>query len=175
MVLPLPSVAHRNFDVRSFDFQFLGGLTARVTPVPIPNTEVKPRRADDTARVTARERRSPPGIKYEKGSEQSEPFCFCVTFCIRLSCSLTVSRSGKILEQILRGTSDANISFSSMRRLLAKLGFQERVKGDHHIFARSEVEEILNLQPRGAKCKPYQVKQVRSVILRYKLAEGKDA
>ena len=76
MVLPLPSVAHRNFDVGSFDFQFLGGLTARVTPVPIPNTEVKPRRADDTARVTARERRSLPGIKYEKGSEQSEPFLF---------------------------------------------------------------------------------------------------
>ena len=42
--------------------KFPGGLTARVTPVPIPNTEVKPCRADDTARVTARERRSPPGL-----------------------------------------------------------------------------------------------------------------
>ena len=37
--------------------EFLGGITARVTPVPIPNTEVKPRRADDTALGTARERR----------------------------------------------------------------------------------------------------------------------
>src|SRR5579864_5469801 len=42
--------------------QVSGGQTARVTPVPIPNTEVKPRRADDTARVTVWERRSPPGL-----------------------------------------------------------------------------------------------------------------
>jgi hypothetical protein len=41
---------------------FPGGLTARVTPVPIPNTEVKPCRADDTALETTRERRSPPGL-----------------------------------------------------------------------------------------------------------------
>jgi hypothetical protein len=31
------------------------------------------------------------------------------------------------------------------------------------------VEEILNLQPRGGKGKPYQVKQVRDVILKYNL------
>ena len=47
--------------------KFLGGITARVTPVPIPNTEVKPRRADDTALETTRERRSPPGLKQGKG------------------------------------------------------------------------------------------------------------
>lgn len=86
-----------------------------------------------------------------------------------------MSRTDKTLEQILRGTSDANISFSSMRRLLINLGFQERIRGDHHIFVRTGVEEILNLQPKGAKCKPYQVKQVRSVILRYKLAEASGA
>src|ERR1700724_1727242 len=51
--------------------KFPGGLTARVTPVPIPNTEVKPCRADDTARVTARERRSPPGIKFKGRNAQS--------------------------------------------------------------------------------------------------------
>ncbi len=82
-----------------------------------------------------------------------------------------MSRVDKTLDQILRGASDANISFSSMRRLLTRLGFQERIKGDHYIFTKTGVEEILNLQPRGAKCKPYQVKQVRSVILRYKLTE----
>ena len=32
--------------------QFAGEFTTRVTPVPIPNTEVKPRWADGTARVT---------------------------------------------------------------------------------------------------------------------------
>jgi hypothetical protein len=42
--------------------QVSGDQTARVTPVPIPNTEVKPRRADDTARVTVWERRSSPEL-----------------------------------------------------------------------------------------------------------------
>jgi hypothetical protein len=46
-----------------------------------------------------------------------------------------------------------------------------RVKGSHHIFTRDSVEEILNLQPRGANAKPYQVRQVREVIVKYKLAE----
>jgi hypothetical protein len=82
-----------------------------------------------------------------------------------------MTRIDKILEQVLRGTSDANIAFSSVRRLLARLGFQERVTGSHQIFTRTGVDEILNLQARGAKRKPYQVKQVRSVIPRYKLAE----
>jgi hypothetical protein len=36
---------------------FAGEYTARVTPVPIPNTEVKPRWADGTARVSVWERR----------------------------------------------------------------------------------------------------------------------
>jgi len=39
------------------------------------------------------------------------------------------------------------------------------------IFTRSGVAEILNLQPLGSLAKPYQVKQVRKTILRYKLAE----
>ena len=56
-----------------------------------------------------------------------------------------------------------------MCQLLRKLGFKERIRGSHHIFTRDRVEEILNLQPKGAKGKPYQVKQVRNVILKYKL------
>src|SRR6266850_6568872 len=61
-------------------FQFPGDHTARVTPVPIPNTVVKPRRADDTARATVWERRSSPGLNYKKGrSDYSDrPFCFGV-------------------------------------------------------------------------------------------------
>jgi len=73
------------------------------------------------------------------------------------------------LEQILRGTSDANISFDAMRQLLRALGFEERIRGDHHIFTKDGVEEILNLQSKGGKAKPYQVKQVRNVVLKYKL------
>jgi len=75
------------------------------------------------------------------------------------------------LLRILKGTSDANIRFSDLRTLLSQLGFSERIRGDHHIFTRDDVLEILNFQPRGAMAKPYQVKQLRKVLVRYKLAE----
>jgi len=82
-----------------------------------------------------------------------------------------MSKHDKLLDRILRGVSDANIPFDGMCQLLCRLGFALRIKGSHHIFSRDGVEEILNLQPRGANAKPYQVKQVRDVILKYKLAE----
>ncbi len=75
----------------------------------------------------------------------------------------------KLLFKILSGTSDANISFVDTCNLLKKFGFEERIRGDHHIFAKDNVEEILNLQPKGSKTKPYQVRQVRNLIVRYKL------
>ena len=37
------------------------------------------------------------------------------------------------------------------------------------------MEGILNLQPRGSLAKAYPVKQVRSVIVQYRLAEEHDA
>jgi hypothetical protein len=55
------------------------------------------------------------------------------------------------------------------------VGFEERIRGSHHIFTRDGIEEILNLQPRRSRAKPYQVKQVRNVIVRYRLAEEQDA
>ena len=81
----------------------------------------------------------------------------------------------KTLDRVLRGTSDANIRFDDLRRVLKRLGFEERIRGDHHIFTRDGVEEILNLQPRGWLAKAYQVKQVRNMIVRYNLAETHDA
>ena len=80
-----------------------------------------------------------------------------------------MSSREKLLEDILRGTADANTQFTGLCQLLRSLGFRERIRGDHHIFAKDGVEEIVNLQPRGGKAKPYQVKQVRKVILRYRL------
>lgn len=77
-----------------------------------------------------------------------------------------------VLLRVLRGSSDANIRFSELRALLSQLGFAERIKGSHHIFTRGDVAEILNLQPRNSLAKPYQVKQVRKVLVRYKLVEG---
>jgi len=79
------------------------------------------------------------------------------------------SKHTRLLFRILRGASDANIPFAGLCELLHHLGFEERVRGSHHIFTKDGVEEILNLQPKGAKAKPYQVKQVRNVILKHRL------
>jgi hypothetical protein len=81
-----------------------------------------------------------------------------------------LSKVSKTLERILRGTSDANIGFDDLRALLLHLGFVERIRGDHHIFTRDGIPEILNLQPRGHQAKAYQVKQVRGVIVTHRLA-----
>ena len=81
----------------------------------------------------------------------------------------------KTLDRVLRGTSDANIRFADLCTLLNHLGFEERIRGDHHIFTRDGVKEILNLQPRGSQAKAYQVKQVRSVIVNYGLADDSEA
>ena len=85
-----------------------------------------------------------------------------------------MGKKEKILLKIMRGTSDANIAFNDLCLVLHHLGFDERIKGSHHIFTRSGVEEILNLQPNRGKAKAYQVKQVRNIILRYKLADEGD-
>ena len=81
----------------------------------------------------------------------------------------------KLILQVLRGTSDANIPFGELCSLVRWLGFSERRSGSHHIFSRPDVEEILNLQPRSGQAKPYQVKQVRQVILKYKLGGEHEA
>jgi hypothetical protein len=78
----------------------------------------------------------------------------------------------KLYEHILMRRSDANVPFDTLRALLMRLGFNERIKGDHHIFTKNGVEEILNLQPKDGKGKPYQVKQVRDLILKYHLRTG---
>jgi hypothetical protein len=54
-------------------------------------------------------------------------------------------------------------------QLLIRLGFDERIRGSHHIFTKEGIEEILNLQPKQGKAKAYQVKQVREMLLKYQL------
>ena len=73
--------------------------------------------------------------------------------------------------RVLSGTSDAAIRFDDLCSLMEGLGFDKRVKGSHHLFRKSGVEERINLQREGNNAKPYQVKQVRAVILKYKLGE----
>jgi hypothetical protein len=80
-----------------------------------------------------------------------------------------MSQADRLRLRILRGTSDANIPFRGLCQLLRRLGFGECIRGSHHIFTKEGVEEILNSQPQGRQAKPYQVKQVRAVLLRYRL------
>ncbi len=73
------------------------------------------------------------------------------------------------LGRLLSGTADAAIRFDDLYRLLESLGFEKRVRGSHHLFRKSGVEERINLQRAGTNAKPYQVKQVRAVLLKAKL------
>ena len=70
--------------------------------------------------------------------------------------------------------SDRNFRFDDLCRLLDQFGFQSRVAGSHRIYHRSDVEEIINLQPQGSLAKPYQVKQVRNLVIKYKIGELDD-
>lgn len=83
-----------------------------------------------------------------------------------------MSHSEKVLRRILQGGADANIDFEDLCALLRSLGFAERTRGSHHVFGRPGVEELLNLQQDGGKAKPYQVRQVRNVVLNYNLGAG---
>lgn len=76
----------------------------------------------------------------------------------------------KLMEAILRGASDANIAFEDLRGLLVHLGFEERILASHHLFRKAGIEEKINIQRAGDKAKPYQVRQVRGVLLKYHLA-----
>ena len=76
--------------------------------------------------------------------------------------------------KIVSGRSDGNISFSDLCQLLLHLAFEERIKGDHHIFSRDDVEEIINIQPYKNKAKPYQVRQIRNILIKYKIGEAED-
>lgn len=80
-----------------------------------------------------------------------------------------MSQYEKLLLSILSGTRDKSILFADLRTILDRLDFQCRIKGDHFIYTKDGVEEIVNIQPVGNKAKPYQVKQVRNIILKYQL------
>ena len=80
-----------------------------------------------------------------------------------------------MLIKLLRGASDANFSFDELRMIVLSFGFNERISASHHIYSKEGVDEIINLQPKQGKAKPYQVKQVRNLIIKYKLNADDDA
>lgn len=69
-----------------------------------------------------------------------------------------MGKYSKLRMKILMGSADTDIAFSELCQLLIRLGFTERIKGSHHIFTRENIEEIINLQPKHSKAKPYQIR-----------------
>lgn len=80
-----------------------------------------------------------------------------------------MSQYEKLMLSILSGTQDKNIFFSDLQSVLDRLGFRCRIKGDHFIYTMDGIEEIINIQPIGKMAKPYQVKQIRQIILNHQL------
>ena len=81
-----------------------------------------------------------------------------------------MSKADKTLEKILSATADANIRFDDVLSLMPRLGFRLRIRGSHHIFTRPGVEVLIDLQPVHGKCKPYQVRQIRDVLIKFNIA-----
>lgn len=83
-----------------------------------------------------------------------------------------MSKFDKLILKLLSGNSDKNFEFEDLLNVLERFDFAVRIKGSHHIFYKEGVEEIINLQPYNKKAKAYQVKQVREILIKYKLIEN---
>lgn len=83
-----------------------------------------------------------------------------------------MEKNDKLFLKILRGGSDKNIRFNDLCQLMKRLGFEERVRGSHHMFRKNGVIEKVNLQRDKDKAKAYQVRQVRDIIHKYNLKVG---
>lgn len=75
----------------------------------------------------------------------------------------------KIMQSIMSGTQDRNIKFIDLQKLLSAFGYECRIRGDHFIYSKDGIDEIINIQPDGNKAKAYQVKQIRNIILKYRM------
>lgn len=64
------------------------------------------------------------------------------------------------MQSIMSGTQDNNIKFGELQKILDIFGFQCRIKGDHFIYWKDGISEIINIQPNGNKAKPYQVNKL---------------
>lgn len=74
-----------------------------------------------------------------------------------------MSKADKILEKVMSGQSNANITFDDMCYLLLKLGFTSRQRGGSHIIFQHGTD-FVNLQNFHGKIKGYQVRQVREIL-----------
>lgn len=79
----------------------------------------------------------------------------------------------KLYKQIIE-EGRSNVSFADLQFFLEKTGFSVRCKGDHFIYTMNGINDIINIQPDGNSAKRYQIKQIKQVILKYKLGGSPD-
>ncbi len=80
-------------------------------------------------------------------------------------------KNKELLKKIILNTS--NVRFDDFARLVYAFGFElDRVKGSHHIFKRSGITELINLQKVNGEIKPYQIKQFLALIEKYNIEMG---
>ena len=80
-----------------------------------------------------------------------------------------MGKKDKPMEELVSGINVYDIPFRDLCKILETVGFQERIKGDHHIFYKDGIEEIINIQPNHSKAKAYQVRQIRKLFQKYNL------
>ena len=86
-----------------------------------------------------------------------------------------MSKFEKLLFKLLSGNADKGFDFSELVRILETYDFKLRTKGSHHIFHKEGIPEIINLQQgESGKAKPYQVKQVRELLIKHKIVQQKE-
>lgn len=80
----------------------------------------------------------------------------------------------KLLKKALSGSK--NIRFGDMVTLIELFGFRlARTSGSHHIFEHPDVPELVNIQNRKGKAKPYQVRQFLELVEQHNLQLGEEA
>lgn len=85
-----------------------------------------------------------------------------------------MTKKRKLLEKALSGSK--NIQFTEMVTLVEAFGFRlSRVNGSHYIFEHALLPELLNLQNREGKAKPYQVRQFLQLVEQYNLTMEDEA
>jgi hypothetical protein len=60
----------------------------------------------------------------------------------------------KVYQHILLRHSDSNMPFAGVRALLKRLGFEERIREDYHIFKASDIDQILTFNRKVARVSP---------------------
>jgi len=75
----------------------------------------------------------------------------------------------RLLKRLVEGALQ-NVSFADMVNLIEGFGFRlQRTSGSHHVFAHSDLPELVNLQEVRGEAKPYQIRQFLRLVERYNL------